>query len=309
MVLEAVSPDFDLQWYIDEGFGNPLACSETPPKENLIISAALTGMVPTRADSPYVPLTEEEIIADAIRCSRAGAAILHLHARDRFGQPTYRQEVYHKIILEIRMQCPDVIICVSTSGRVHNEFQRRSEVLNLEGDAKPDMASLTLGSMNFPKEASINTPEMIARLAAAMAEKQIKPELEVFETGMLNYAAYLIKKGLLRGKVFCNFLLGSLGTMPARICDIEHLKNTMPTDCIWAAAGIGRFQLPVNIAAIKMGGHVRVGLEDNLFLDYQKQELATNEQLVSRLVAFSRFIGREVATPTEARHLIGLRKE
>lgn len=302
-----MNEDFDIQWYIDEGFGNPFEQIVQPSKK-LIINAAITGMVPTREDTPYVPLTASEIVEDGIRCFKAGASVLHLHARDENGYPSYRARLYEGIILRIREACKDVIICVSTSGRVFNTFKCRSEVLSLDGPAKPDMASLTLGSMNFPKTACINSPEMIKQLATTMLRREIKPELEVFETGMVNYAKYLHRKGYLRGKQYFNLLLGSLGTMPARICDLEHLIDTLPEGSEWSGAGIGRFQLPMNLLSVIKGGHVRIGLEDNIYYDRHKKVLATNEQLITRMVDFAKSIGRDIATPREAAIVLGLEK-
>lgn len=152
-------------------------------------------MVPTRADNADVPLTPEEIAADAERCVLAGASIVHLHARDTDGSATYRKDVYAEIVLRVRERCPDVVVCVSASGRVFKSFEERAEVLDLEGDLKPELASLTLGSLNFPKQASVNEPEMIRRLAERMAERGIVPELEVFDVRMLDTAAYLVERG------------------------------------------------------------------------------------------------------------------
>jgi uncharacterized protein (DUF849 family) len=297
--------ELDLDWYGEEGFGDIWGIApQINPK--LIINAAITGIVPTKKNTPHVPITPQEIIVDALKCVQAGASVLHLHARDSAGRPTYKADVFKEIIWGIRSKAPEVIICATTSGRVDNYFECRSEVLRLTGDYKPDMASLTLGSMNFPQTESVTTPEMIQQLALLMLEKGIKPELEVFETGMLNYALYLHRKGFLQSKMYFNLLLGSLGTMPARIIDLDHLLTLLPPECTWAGAGIGRFQLPINILSILKGGQVRVGLEDNIYYDCHKQELATNEQLIQRLVKFAQSRGREVATPTEARMIIGV---
>jgi 3-keto-5-aminohexanoate cleavage enzyme len=154
-------------------------------------------MVPTKADNPSLPVTPEEIAEDARRCYELGASILHLHARDGEGRPTYRKEAYAQIVAKVRERCPQAIVCVSTSGRVFKTFEERSQVLDLDGDLKPEMASLTLGSLNFPRQASVNEPEMIRRLAERMKERGIVPELEVFDWGMVDYARYLIERGLL----------------------------------------------------------------------------------------------------------------
>lgn len=272
----------------------------------LIVNAALTGMVPTRADSAAVPLTPEEIAADAERCVRAGASIVHLHARADDGTATYRSAVYAEIVERVRERCPDVVVCVSTSGRVFKTFEERSEVLDLDGDLKPEMASLTLGSLNFPKQASVNEPDMIRRLAERMTERGIVPELEVFDVGMLDTAAYLAGRDVLRAPFYVNLLLGSLGTLSATPFNLSLLVEKLPPGTTWAAAGIGRFQFPTNALAVTMGGHVRVGLEDNLWLDVEKTRPATNLALVERVVRLAQAAERDVATPAQARELIGL---
>ena len=272
----------------------------------LIINVAVTGMVPTRADNQAVPMTPGEIAADCGRCFEAGASAFHLHARDEEGQPTYRADIYREIVLRVRERCPGAVICVSTSGRVFSEFEQRAAVLSLDGDAKPDMASLTLGSMNFPRQASVNEPDMIRALAEAMRQRGITPELEVFELGMLDMAKFLIDRGVLAPPHYFNILLGSLGTLAATPLNLCRMVEGLPAGATWAGAGIGRFQFPVNALAITMGGNVRVGLEDALYLDAEKREPATNLALVERLATLARAAGREIATPALARELIGL---
>ena len=272
--------------------------------ERLIINAALTGNVPTKAQNPYVPITAEEIVEDCERCVAAGAAIVHLHARDADGRPTYRAEVYAEILAGVRERCPDVIVCLTTSGRVHPEFEQRAEVLELE----PDLASLTLGSLNFPTQASVNEPETIRRLAERMYERGIVPELEVFDFGMVDYAKYLIEREILRPPFYFNLLLGSLGTLSATPFNLAALVQTLPEGSTWSAAGIGRFQFFVNTMAVAMGGHVRVGIEDSLYLDPEKQRLASNVELVRRIAGVATATERDVASPDEARGLIGLER-
>jgi uncharacterized protein (DUF849 family) len=274
--------------------------------DKLIINVALTGMVPGKNDNPHVPITPDEIADDCHRCYGAGASVFHLHARDENGEPTYRSEPYRDIITEVRSRCPDAVICVSTSGRVFKSFEQRSEVLNLDGNAKPDMASLTLGSLNFPKQASVNEPQMIQALAEKMNSQGIVPELEVFDTGMLDYAKYLIARKVLHEPFYFNLLLGSLGTLAATPFHLSTLATSLPPNATWAAAGIGRFQFYVNSMAITMGGHVRAGLEDNLFMDTDKQEPASNLKLVERLARLAKSAEREICRPPEAREIIGL---
>jgi len=275
------------------------------PFPKLIINAAITGMIPKKSDTPHVPVTAEEIIADAVMCGRAGASIVHLHARDANGDPDYRKEVYAEIIRGIRSLSPDLIICVTTSGRTHTSFEKRSDVLGLEGAVAPDMASLTLGSMNFPRQAVVNAPEMIKRLALQMKERRIIPELEVFEPGMITTAKALIDMGILVPPYYFNLLLGSIYSTPATMFDLSHMVQSLPAQVTWAATGIGASQLQINVAAILMGGNVRVGLEDNIFHDFRKRELGTNEGLIQRIVRLANELGRDIATPREARALMG----
>lgn len=275
------------------------------PYPKVIINAALTGMLPTKSQTPHVPITEDEIVADAAACHKTGAAIVHLHVRDDHGLPDYKAERYGRIIKRIREQS-DLIICVSTSARIFQEFEKRSEVLFLDGDEKPDMASLTAGSFNFPSQTSVNSPDIIRRLAETMISKGIKPEIEIFDAGMLNFAKYLDRKLNMPKPLCFNLLLGSLGGIPGRPRDLSYLVQNLPDDCVWSATGIGCFQLPVNVTALVKGGGVRVGLEDNIYFDYARQDLATNQRLVERITRIAAELQREIATPQEARNMLGL---
>jgi len=287
--------------YIFENDPSPL--SPYPP---LIINACLTGMIPTKTSTRYIPVSVDEIVEDAINVYDAGARIVHLHARDSEGKPTYEARYYEEMITAIRRERPELICCVSTSGRNFKGIEQRSEVLYLTGKAKPDMASLTLGSLNFSTGPSINSLDMIQELAIIMKEQQIKPELEVFDSGMVNVAKYLERHGLISGTKYFNLLLGNINTAPATIGDLSHLANALPLDSVWAAAGLGGFQLPMNIAGMAAGGHVRVGLEDSVYYDYRQTELATNVELVKRIARVSKELQREIATANETRKMIGL---
>lgn len=275
------------------------------PYPKVIITAALTGMLPTRAQTPHVPLTETEIVADALACRAAGAAIVHVHIRDEDGRPDYRAERFGRVIRAIRAKS-DLLICASTSAREHQEYARRAEVLQLVGAEKPDLASLTTGSFNFPTQASVNPPETVFRLAETMIARGIKPEIEIFDAGMLNYAKYLDSKLGLPKPLHFILLLGSLGGIPGRPGDLSYLVRDLPDACVWSATGIGRFQLPVNVAALVEGGGVRVGLEDNIYYDHDRLDLATNRRLVARIVRLATELQRGVATPAEARVMLGL---
>jgi uncharacterized protein (DUF849 family) len=271
-----------------------------------IINAAITGMVPTRAETPYVPLTPEEIGEDAAAVREAGAAVVHLHPRDENGVPTSNREIYARVIAAVRERAPDLIISATCSGRIERTLEARSTPLLFEDDLRPDLGSLTCGSLNFPKQVSINEPEMIAGLAKLMKDNGIKPEIEVFEPGMINNARYLMSKGLIGEPLYVNMLMGNLGTCPAGGCDLAWMVKSLPENSIWSAAGIGRYQLSVNSMALAMGGHVRVGIEDNPYYDWKDRTPASNTQLIERLVRIGTELGRRPATPAEARQIIGL---
>lgn len=276
------------------------------PYAPLVINVALTGVIPTRELTRHAPLSPEEIVADAVRCHDAGAAVVHVHARDVEGRPTYDPEVFARIITGIRRERPQLVVSATTSGRRYGELDQRAAVLDLDGDAKPDLASLTTGSLNFNDGPSVNSPEMILALAERMRDRGIKPEVEILELGMINTACLLISRGLLRPPCYMNLLLGSLHTMPATALNLSAAVAGLPRGTVWSATGLGRFQLPVELLALAMGGHVRTGVEDNLFFDHGRTRLARNEQLVRRLVRLAGEAGRRVANADEARDLLGL---
>lgn len=263
-------------------------------------------MVPTRAETPHVPLTPEEVAADVRRCAELGAAIVHVHPRDPDGIPTQAAERAAEFFAAIREASPDIVLCATTSGRVTSDLEPRAAVLDLGGPNRPEMASLTLGSMNFPRQASVNAPDTIKGLAQRMADRGIVPEWEIFELGMIDYAHYLRDHGLLGGPVYANFLLGSLGTLSASQQNLDLCIERLPAGATWAATGVGRFQLQVQQWAIERGGNVRVGLEDNIWYDDARTELATNPRLVERIVEYGRANGREPATPAQVRAQLGI---
>jgi uncharacterized protein (DUF849 family) len=274
--------------------------------KDLIVNLAPTGMIPTRAMTPHVPLTPHEIIADVLKCRKLGVTTVHLHARHDNGETTYLRDVYAEIIRGIRKVDKDIVICVSTSGRNFNEFEKRSDVLDLEGDLKPDMASLTLSSLNFNKAASVNSPDMIQALAKKMSKKNIKPELEVFDVGMINYAKYLIKKGLLTSPYYFTLLLGNIACAQATLMHLGYMIHELPSDSFYSVAGIGNDQLTMNAVSIAYGGGVRTGLEDNIWFDDERTRLATNHDLVQRVVSLAKVRGRSVMDPKIFRKLLGL---
>lgn len=281
---------------------NDCSC-ELAPK--LIIKLAPTGMIPTKNDTPNVPIDPEEIINDTYEAYKQGVSIVHVHARNKNGKPTHEKKYFEEIFQGIKEKCPEIIICATTSGRVTPQVEHRTEVLDLN----PEMASLTLGSMNFPQHPSVNSFQTIMKIANKMKEKKICPELEIFEPGFINTAKYLIRKGYLKPPIHFNLLLGSLGSISADMSDLAFLVNSLPNGSTWSATGIGRFQTQINVGAILMGGHVRVGLEDSIFYSYPKKELATNLKLVKRIVRIAKELGRDIATPTEARKILGINNE
>jgi uncharacterized protein (DUF849 family) len=236
-----------------------------------------------------------------------GVTTVHLHAREPgTGIPTYKKDIYAEIIRGIRSKNRDLILCVSTSGRYYNEFEKRSECLELDGDAKPDFASLTLSSLNFNKQASISSPETIQLLARKMAERGIKPELEAFDLGMINYARYLIGKSILTPPYYFNLILGNIACAQADILHLGLLIRELPAQSMWSAGGIGNEQLKMNIMSILAGGGVRVGLEDNIWYDEERTKLATNLELVERIVSTARSLGFSPYSPAHARELLAL---
>ncbi len=271
-----------------------------------IINFCPTGMVPMREMTPHVPLTPAEIISDVCDCIDAGVNLVHLHARDARGVPHYSREIYARQIGGIREHSPDITICVSLSGRNFGEFAQRSDPLMLTGDLRPDMGSLTLASLNFTGQPSINSPEMVRRLAGTMLERGIKPELEVFDVGMVNYANVLIDKGLLEPPFYFNILLGNIASAQATPAQLAAILSALPPGAIWCLAGIGRQQLTANTMGLLLGDGVRVGLEDNIWYDGARAKLATNRALVDRVVKLAGMLERPLASSAEVRRRLGI---
>jgi len=268
--------------------------------EKLIITVAPTGSVPTKALTPHVPVTPEEIAETAVRCREAGASVFHVHARDAAARPTLDPDVFARIFEWVTAHT-DLVVQISTGGRAGMDPEARVAAVRR---LRPEMASLTTGSMNFPDRVYANPFDEIEYLAAAMQEAGSKPEMEIFEPGMIANALLLVEKGLATPPLHFDFVLGSRGSLPASPRNLLFLSESIPPGATWTVAGIGRWQLPLAAQAIVMGGHVRVGLEDNLY--YRKGELATNEQLAARVARVAAELGRPVATPAEAREILRL---
>ncbi len=269
--------------------------------DKLIITVAPTGNVPTKEMNPHLPVTPLEIAEAAVRCRAAGASLIHVHARDAQGKPTLDPQAFARIHRLIAEQT-DLIVQISTGGRAGMDTEARAAAVRL---LRPEMASLTVGSMNFPDRVYANPFSVVEHLAAAMKEAGTKPEMEIFEAGMIANALMLVEVGLATPPLHFDFVLGSRGSLPASPKNLLFLSESVPPGSTWTVAAVGRWQLPMAAMAILMGGHVRVGLEDNLY--YRQGQLATNEQLVARVARIAAELGRPVATPDEAREILGLR--
>ena len=273
---------------------------------DLIVNFTPTGMIPTKEMTPHVPITVGEIVEDVHKAWEIGITIVHLHARDEKGVPTYKAEIYRNIIEGIRKFSKDLVLCVSLSGRDFKEFEKRSEVLQLDGNVKPDMGSLTLSSVNFNQQASVSSPGMIQSLASEMMHRGILAELEAFDSGMINYAKYLEKKGLIESPHYFNLLFGNIACAQDKMLHVGVMINDLPPNSYWSMAGIGNAQLKMNSIAVAYGGGVRVGLEDNIWYDGTRHRLARNIDLIKRIHVLAQANEREIMSPTEFRLLLNL---
>ena len=278
----------------------------TSASNDLIINFAPTGMVPQKSDHPSLPVGVNEIVDDVLEACELGITSVHLHARDTAGQPTCDPDRYAEIITRIRSEQPELVICVSLSGRNQPGFDQRAAALDLTGETKPDMGSLTLSSLNFVQQASLNAPETVARLAQRMADRGIVPEMEVFDVGMINIARYLISKATIQPPLYFNLVLGNIATAQMDLLHLGLLVKELPSGALWSVGGIGRHQLPANLVAIATGSGVRVGLEDNLYMDSDRQVRATNAALIRRVHAMAELAGRSVMPPHELRGKMGM---
>jgi len=262
-----------------------------------IINFTPTGTQPNRLNSK-APLTPNEIIEEVHQAYELGITVTHIHARDpKDLTNTYKKEVYKDIIDGIRKHCPDLSICVSLTGRLHPEFEKRSEVLELY----PDMGSLTMSSLNFPTGESVNSPDMILKLIQKMDDYGVIPEIECFDSGMLNYSNYLINKGILKSPHYINVILGNIYNAQTDISSINSILSNRPQDSMICVGGIGKEQLKSNIMGLLYFDGIRVGLEDNLY--YKDKEKTTNIELLKRIVRIMNEMGLESMSHNEFRSL------
>lgn len=270
---------------------------------NLIVNFTPTGMIPTKEMTPHVPISVNEIVEDIHEAYEIGITIVHVHARDeKTGEPTYKAEVYGRIVEGIRKFSRDLVICVSLSGRTFHEYEKRVEAL----DCRPDMGSLTLSSVNFNQQASVSSPKMIQDLAREMQHRSIMPELEAFDSGMINYAKYLTKKRLLHPPYYFNLILGNVACAQSNLLHVGVMINDLPLYSYWSLAGIGDAQLKMNSIAIANGGGVRVGLEDNIWYDKERTKLARNADLIKRIHVLAEANERKIMKPKAFRLMMGL---
>ena len=273
--------------------------------EKLIITAAITGSRITREATPYIPITPEDIVTSATECEEAGASIVHIHVRDpHTGLGTQDIGLFRQVVEPLREKT-DLILCLTTSGIPGRNLNIEERLTPLE--LEPELASFDAGSINLGGSAFINTPEFLQAAAIRMKEKGVKPELEIFDVGMMVTCLRMREEGYLTDPLHFQFVLGTPWGIPGTPKSLLHLLDYLPERFTWSVIGIGKAHLPICMMGLILDGHIRVGMEDNIY--YRKGELAnTNAQLVERIVRIAKEYGREVATPEEARKILGLKK-
>ncbi|KYH34619.1 3-keto-5-aminohexanoate cleavage enzyme [Clostridium tepidiprofundi DSM 19306] len=271
--------------------------------EKLIITAAICGAEVTKEHNAAVPYTVEEIGREAELAYKAGASIIHLHVREDDGTPTQSKERFKACMEEIKKRCPDVIIQPSTGGAVGMSNEERLQPTEL----RPEMATLDCGTCNFGgDDIFVNTENTIKEFGTRMIELNIKPEIEVFDKGMVDMAIRMNKKGFIKSPMHFNFVMGVNGGISASPRDLVFMAGSIPQGSTFTVSGIGRHQFPMATMAILLGGHVRVGFEDNVYIS--KGVLAkSNAELVEKVVRIAKELGREIATPKEAREILSIR--
>ncbi len=287
--------------------------------EKVIITAAVTGSLTTRGQNPNLPVTPEEIARAAIESRQAGAAVVHLHVRDpQTGAPVQEPQLFEEAIRIIRAES-DVLINVSTGGgpgMTHDERIGVIPALTAKEGLKPDLASLNAGSINFGiysrkkgafvlDAVQLNPWSQILRFARTMTQNKVKPEIEIYEAGMINNALVLADIGALEAPLHFQFVLGVMGGLQTTLDNLVFLKNSLPSGATWSVCAVGLDIFPIGAAAIASGGHVRVGLEDGVYVAF-KELAASNAQLVSKMVHIAELLGRPPASPAEAGEMLNL---
>src|SRR5210317_1015091 len=269
----------------------------------LIITAAITGSRITRDTAPYIPITPEEIVRSAVECRQAGASIVHIHVRDPdTGLGTQDLEVFKQVAEPLREKT-DLVLCLTTSGIPGRNIPIDERLAPLE--LKPELASFDAGSINLGDSVFLNSPEFLERAAEEMQTRGVKPELEIFDLGMLITCLRMLDQKKIDPPAYFQLVLGTPWGAPASPKSLINLHEYIPAEATWSVIGIGKGHLPMSLMALVMGGHIRVGMEDNIY--YSKGVLAkTNAQFVERIVRIAGEYGREVATPDEARRILSL---
>lgn len=267
-----------------------------------IITVATTGAWPSKKDNPNIPLSPEEIADDVYECYKTGASIAHIHVRDDEGNGTMNIEKFKKTMELIKKKC-DIIINLTSSGNLNATYEDRYKHIEI---LKPDMCSFDAGTMNWMhKSVFMNPPDFLEKLGKITIENNVKPEIEVFDTSFISNAKYYAKKGLLKEPIHYQFVLGAAGGMDAIPDNLLYLKNMIPKNCTWSALGIGKGHLPIMLTTLALGGHIRVGMEDNVM--FSKTELAkSNKQLVKRAADLIKLAGNEIASVEDAKQILGL---
>lgn len=272
--------------------------------DDVIISAALTGAVTPKDINEHIPLTPQEIADDAYRCWQAGAAVVHLHMRDENGLGTMSRERFAETLrlLRAHRDCDVIINCTTSGDSRASDEQRMAHVSTLDDI---EMASWDAGSFNWmPAGVFVNSPAFLGQLGEILTARSIKPEIEIFDSGMLGIADYFVEQGKLRAPLHYQFCLGIPGGMPATVENLVYLTQKLPAGSTWSAFGVGKYHLPIMFASLALNGHIRVGLEDNVY--FSRGVKATNSQLVERAAQAVKLFGKRVATPAVARKILGL---
>jgi 3-keto-5-aminohexanoate cleavage enzyme len=266
----------------------------------VMITVAIVGAELTRDQQPNLPISPQEIISAAVECYEAGAAIIHIHVRDAEGNSTQDATIFREVVEGIRARC-EVITQVSTGGAVWMSADERLQSI----ECRPDMATLTTGTVNFGDSVFVNNRGLVETFARRLRDYGIVPEIEIFDTGMLDEAMRLRNMGLITEPLQFDFVMGVPGGIGAEPAHLVHLVRSLPPGSTWSVAGIGRHQLALGTIALAMGGNVRVGFEDNIY--YRKGQLAkTNAELVARIVRIAHELDRPVAIPSQAREMLHL---
>ena len=279
-------------------------------KDKRIITVAVTGAWPTRKDNSNLPVTPQEIADDVYSCWQAGAAVAHIHVREDDGTPSMRFERYQETVALIRAK-KDCDICLNItssggtlgSGTTEEDDETRIRPIR---ELRPELCSFDCGTMNWQYRTIFeNHPRFLERLCRTVQEVQVKPELEIFDIGMLYAAEHYMGRGILKAPCHFQFILGAPGGVAATVEDLLTLKQRLPPGSTWAASGIGKGHVPIMLATIALGGHLRVGMEDNVFY-HRGIPAASNAQLVERAVRLLGEAGLQAASPDEARRILGI---